>query len=76
MYHDEIEIKQRELQPWTAKINTKQAEIDVATSERDTLAKKAAGIKEACKEAQTNLEQLREDHQSKVRRLFALSTCC
>ena len=70
VYHDQIEVKQKELQPWTAKINTKQAEIDVATSERDTLAKKAAGLKEACKEAQTTLEKLREDHQSKVQGSF------
>ena len=31
-FHDQIEVKQKELEPWTAKINSKQAEIDVATS--------------------------------------------
>ena len=72
VFHDQIEAKQKELQPWTAKINTKQAEIDVATSERDTLAKKAAGVKEACKEAQTTLEKLRGEHDNKVWRLTAL----
>jgi structural maintenance of chromosome 4 len=30
-------VKQKELQPWTAKINTKQAEVDVASRERDAL---------------------------------------
>jgi structural maintenance of chromosome 4 len=40
-FHDQIEVKRKELQPWTAKINTKQAEIDATSSERDALAKKA-----------------------------------
>ena len=66
VFHDQIEVKQKELQPWTAKINSKQAEIDVATSEHDVLVEKVAGIKEAFKEAQVTLDQLRKDHQSKV----------
>lgn len=43
-FHDQIEVKQKELQPWTAKINVKQAEIDVATSECDALAKRAEAL--------------------------------
>ena len=66
MYHDQIEVKQRELQPWTAKINKKQAEIDVATSERDMLAKKAEAAKAALDDAKQTLEQLQEDQQAKV----------
>lgn len=62
-------MKQKELQPWTAKINTKQAEIDVASSERDALAKKAEVIKRASKEAQEALEKLQADREGKVRRL-------
>ena len=66
MYHDQIEVKQRELQPWTTKINKKQAEIDVATSERDMLAKKAESAKAALDDAKQTLEQLQEDQQAKV----------
>lgn len=66
VFHDQIEVKQRELQPWTAKINAKQSEIDVAVSERDTLAKKAEAIKTAYVEAQSVLEQLQSDHETKV----------
>ena len=66
MYHDQIEVKQRELQPWTAKINKKQAESDVATSERDMLAKKAEAAKAALDDAKQTLEQLQEDQQAKV----------
>ena len=66
-FHDQIEVKQKELQPWTAKINTKQAEIDVASSERDALAKKAEGLKQALREAQENLENLQGDQEIKVR---------
>lgn len=65
-FHDQIEVKQKELQPWTAKINAKQAEIDVASSERDALARKAEALKEARKEAQENLENLQGDQEVKV----------
>ena len=66
VFHDQIQAKQKELQPWTAQINTKQAEIDVATSERDALAKKAQALQAASKEASETLEALQEDLQTKV----------
>ena len=66
VFHDQIQAKQKELQPWTAQINTKQAEIDVATSERDALAKKAQALQAATKEASETLEALQEDLQTKV----------
>lgn len=59
-------MKQKELQPWTTKINKKQAEIDIATSERDALAKKATLAKEAMKDAESSLEALQGDQQTKV----------
>lgn len=67
VFHDQIEQKQKELQPWETKINQKQAEIDVKTSERDMLVKKAETIKQASAEAQEALEKLRSDQKSKVR---------
>ena len=66
VFHDQIEVKQKELQPWTTKINAKQAEIDVASSERDALKRKADAVKEALKEAQENLNTLRRDLDAKV----------
>lgn len=77
VYHDQIEVKQKELQPWTAKINAKRAEIDVATSERDMLAKKAEEAQKASENAQTELDQLREDQEAKVYYviLFLLELC-
>ncbi|KAH8111883.1 RecF/RecN/SMC [Phellopilus nigrolimitatus] len=65
VFHDQIEVKQKELQPWTAQINAKQAEADVALSERDTLAKKAEAVQGARKEAQEALEKLQADHEAK-----------
>lgn len=59
-------MKQKELQPWTTKINTKQTEIDIATSERDALAKKTTIAKEAMLEAQSSLETLQADQKAKV----------
>ncbi|KAF8899368.1 hypothetical protein BD779DRAFT_1607830 [Infundibulicybe gibba] len=64
VFHDQIEVKQKELQPWTAKINKKQAEVDVASSERDALAKKAAAIGESSREASETLTQLQSDLES------------
>lgn len=72
MFHDQIEAKQKELQPWTTKINAKKAGIDVATSERDALAKKAAGLKDAVKNAQDDLEQQQAAQQAKVGRMLRL----
>ncbi|KAI0756431.1 RecF/RecN/SMC protein [Daedaleopsis nitida] len=72
VFHDQIEAKQKELQPWTAKINAKQAEIDVATSERDTLRKKAEAAKIAREQAETEFNQLREDHEAKSEELERL----
>ena len=67
IFHDQIEAKQKELQPWTAKIDKKRADVDVAQSERDALAKKVETIKSAHKEAADALSQLQTDLQTKVR---------
>ena len=66
VFHDQIEVKQRELQPWKAKINAKQAEVDVAISERDALAQKAEGLRAQLREAQQASEALKGDQQAKV----------
>ena len=66
VFHDQIEVKQKELQPWTAQINSKRAEVDVATSERDALAKKAAVLKASSEEAEENLRTLQTDQQKNV----------
>lgn len=57
----QIEVKQRELEPWTAKISEKQSAIDVATSERDLLAEKASSAQTAYNEAKANLEKVKEN---------------
>jgi structural maintenance of chromosome 4 len=59
-------VKQKELQPWTGKINAKQAEIDIAKSKRDALSAKADAMREASEEAVKELESLRTDVQAKV----------
>ena len=62
-------IKQRELQPWTSRINAKRSEIDVAVSERDTLANKVAAVKTQSEEAQQALSTLRAELESKASKL-------
>lgn len=69
-FHDQIEVKQKELQPWTTKINAKTAAIDIARSERDALAQKAEAIQKAGKEAEENLQTKRTEHQGKVSLCF------
>ncbi|KAF8633608.1 hypothetical protein AX15_001396 [Amanita polypyramis BW_CC] len=66
VFHDQIEVKQRELQPWKTKINAKQAEVDVATSERDALAQKSEGLKAQLQEARRAHESLTGDQQVKI----------
>lgn len=73
VFHDQIEVKQKELQPWTTRINAKKAGIDIATSERDALARKAAGLQDAVKDAQNDLELQQAAQQAKVSHLSCLS---
>ncbi|KAI0652571.1 RecF/RecN/SMC protein [Trametes meyenii] len=72
IFHDQIEVKQKDLQPWAAKLDAKRAEIDVATSERDALRKKAEVAKEAREKAEAELQQLHEDHRAKKAELDEL----
>ena len=60
VFTTKIEAKQRELEPWTAKISEKQSAIDIATSERDLLAQKATGAQATLQEAEANLTALKE----------------
>ena len=66
VFHDQIEQKQKDLQPWKTKINQKQADVDVKTSERDMLVKKAEAVKQASAEAQEALETVKGDQKAKV----------
>lgn len=65
-------MKQKELQPWTAKINAKRTTIDIAKGERDALAQKAEAIENAEKEAEENFATKRAEQQDKVGTLFVL----
>ncbi|WWC65608.1 uncharacterized protein I303_108228 [Kwoniella dejecticola CBS 10117] len=68
----QIEVKQRELEPWTAKISEKQSLIDVATSERDLLAEKATSMQSSLDEAKTNLQALKDEDEGKHEEYNAL----
>ncbi|KAJ7188350.1 RecF/RecN/SMC [Mycena filopes] len=66
VFHDQIEAKQKDLQPWTTKINAKKSEVDVAKSEREALAKKAKGVQDAAEDASNRLEQLQTEQKDKL----------
>lgn len=65
-FHDQIEVKQKELQPWTIKVNEKQAAIDLAKSERETLARKFEAVREAKEEAESTKIRLQSEKEAKV----------
>ncbi|KAL1408278.1 Structural maintenance of chromosomes protein 4 [Vanrija albida] len=67
-----IEAKQRELEPWTAKISEKQSAIDVAQSERDLLAGKATTAQAALEEARTALKDVEQGASAKQEEYKAL----
>lgn len=60
VFTQQIEVKQRELEPWTAKISEKQSAIDVAASERDLLVQKATSVQAALEEAKARVQQIKE----------------
>ncbi|KAJ3738038.1 hypothetical protein EV360DRAFT_77196, partial [Lentinula raphanica] len=55
--------------PWTAKINAKQTEIDVARGERDALIKKIESIRTTLQEAEEHLEKVKSEQEEKVKQL-------
>ena len=65
-FHDQIEVKQKELQPWATEINKKQAAIDLAKSERETLVRKFEAVREAKEEAESTKNRLRGEKDAKV----------
>lgn len=66
VFQTQIETKQKELEPWNAKINKKQAEVDLASNERNMLAEKADAVTGSVGDANKNLEGLISDKEAKV----------
>ncbi|EST05106.1 RecF/RecN/SMC, N-terminal [Kalmanozyma brasiliensis GHG001] len=60
-----VEQKQRELQPWTAKISDKVAAKNVAQEERDLLASRGAQVEASIAEAKESLRNLELDNETK-----------
>ncbi|EJD43934.1 RecF/RecN/SMC protein [Auricularia subglabra TFB-10046 SS5] len=59
VFHDQIEAKQKELEPLNAQVNKVQATLDIATSERDLLVQKAEEARSAAKAAEENVAELK-----------------
>ncbi|TKY84720.1 hypothetical protein EX895_005800 [Sporisorium graminicola] len=68
-----IEQKQRELQPWTAKISEKSAAKNVALEERDLLASRGAQVEASIAEAKDALRNLELDNESKHEEVESLN---
>ncbi|CAG8551171.1 4572_t:CDS:10, partial [Dentiscutata erythropus] len=67
----QIEEKQRELAPWTEKINSKQSAIDVARSEHNILKEKMDSTKLALNQAEEDVVSLEETRRSKEQEIIA-----
>lgn len=65
--HQEIQAKQKELQPWTTKIDAKKTQLDVAQSERDTLVQRSEALQKAVDEGVEALATLQAEQKDKVR---------
>jgi len=63
----QIEEKQRELQPWSAKIRQKEGEVNIAKNEQDSLKRKVEEAQNAEAESKATLDALRTEQQVKVR---------
>jgi structural maintenance of chromosome 4 len=63
----QIEEKQRELQPWSAKIRQKEGEVNIAKNEQDSLKRKVEEARNAEAESKATLDALRTEQQAKVR---------
>ncbi len=68
-----IEQKQRELQPWTAKISDKVAAKNVAQEERDLLASRGAQVEASIAEAKEALRNLELDNETKHEEVESLT---
>ena len=62
----QIEEKQRELQPWSAKIRSKEGEVNIAKNEQDSLKRKVEEAQNAEAESKATLDALRTEQQAKV----------
>ncbi|KZV88820.1 RecF/RecN/SMC protein [Exidia glandulosa HHB12029] len=59
VFHDQIETKQKELEPFSGQINKIQATLDIARSERDLLVQKAEEARSAAKAAEAQAGELK-----------------
>ncbi|KAH9466146.1 hypothetical protein Pst134EA_000021 [Puccinia striiformis f. sp. tritici] len=72
VFADQIEVKQAELAPWAAQVTSKKAALDLATSERDLLLKKATDFSSALASAQETVTKIDEETKAKKAELKQL----
>jgi len=70
-FTDQIDKKQKSLEPWTTQVNEKQAAMALTQSELDLIREKEAASLKALEEVQAKIKQLADDKQSKQSELKA-----
>ncbi|CAB4429885.1 unnamed protein product [Rhizophagus irregularis] len=71
VYSIQIEEKQRELSPWSEKINAKQSAIDVAQSEYNFLKEKIDSTRKDLEQAEETIASLQETHRTKEQEILS-----
>ncbi|KAG0047622.1 hypothetical protein BGZ83_007351 [Gryganskiella cystojenkinii] len=71
-FTQQIELHQKDLEPWTAKIVAKQGEVDMAQSEHDLLQEKAQSMRSNFEQAKAALEALQSSQKSKEAEILEL----
>jgi structural maintenance of chromosome 4 len=66
VFHDQIQKKQKELQPWKSKIDAAEAAIEIRAGERETLQDRADKRREALDEAQMTFDDLVREQEARV----------
>ncbi|KAI5361370.1 putative P-loop containing nucleoside triphosphate hydrolase, SMCs flexible hinge superfamily [Septoria linicola] len=68
---DEISVKQKQLEPWSAKISEKRSQIAVAQSELDILKERETAGETAVADVQAKIVSLQEQHTAKAAEIEA-----
>lgn len=71
-FSQQIEVHQKELAPWTAKVVAKQGEVDMAQSEHDLLQEKAKSMRSNFEQAEAALSALQSAQKSKEAEILEL----
>ncbi|EJU02564.1 RecF/RecN/SMC protein [Dacryopinax primogenitus] len=72
VFNTQIQVKQKELEPWMTQVRKIQSDIDVATNEKMLLEEKAASVDKGVDQAMAAVETMKEELKGKEEKLRQL----